>query len=374
MKKTQLYTLILLSISVVVLTISLISSQYLYSLAKENLWNLKLESGERETREISRLLQEQLRSGLSKTQVINNLQISIQNTDTSSDFICMYNREGIELCHPNPALIGIKIQEDNSQIKRIKDTKVNTLRVLLQKGERSNGLRVFPNNSNRSSEIVNIYPVTGTDWMVASHANISVLEKQLSDMHLQFVLSLLLSTLIIVICCYTCIRLIYRKYQTAIDFEIKNLNDKVSELQILNIQLNTNQEKLLNHPKNPVAKSLSNDNETLKKRILTYHKDELVKLDTNDIAYVFLNNGVTYINTFENRQFNSNNSLDEIIRWLDQTSFYRANRQFIINIRAIKTILLYGKNQLKLIIKSEVNMDIIISKNKVADFKLWLDQ
>src|SRR4051812_43940859 len=115
MKKARLYTLTLTGISIVVLIISLISSSYLYLSAKEKLCNSKLESGEREVREISRLLEQQLRSGLSKDKVIHNLQVSIENTDIKSDFICMYNQKGIELCHPNPALIGLKIQEDNSQ-------------------------------------------------------------------------------------------------------------------------------------------------------------------------------------------------------------------------------------------------------------------
>lgn len=374
MKKTRLYTLTLVGISVVVLTISLISSSYLYSLAKEKLWSEKLESGEREVRQISVLLEQQIQNGLSKAQVIHNLQLSIQNTDTKSDFICMYNQKGIELCHPNPALIGQKILEDNSQITDGKNREIKTLSAVLEQGEKRNGLRIFPNNPKRNSEIVNIYPVAGTDWMVASHANVALLQEQLSDLYVQFLLNLLLSTIVISVGCYVLIRLIYSKYELAIELEKEHLNDKVNELQILNKQLNTNQEKSQNLPENTVDENEPKDSEITKKRILTYHKDEIVKLDTEDIAYIFLENGITYIYTFSNRQFTSNNSLDEIIKWLDQTNFYRANRQFIININAITTILLYGKNQLKLNIKPDLNTNVIISKNKVAEFKQWLDQ
>lgn len=374
MKKARLYILTLAGISIVVLIISLISSAYLYSSAKENLWNSKIESGEREVREISRLLEQQLHSGLSKNQVVHNLQISIENTDIKSDFICMYNQKGIELCHPNPALIGQKIQEDNSQVRGITDKKIKTLSAVLEQGQKTAGMRTFPNNPKRNSEIVNINPVAGTDWMVASHANLAILEEQLSDLYLQFVMSILLSTLFISGCCYIIIRLIYRKYEAAIELENKDLNDKVNTLQVLNLQLNLNQQKLQNLPESAVLNDVLKESEIAKKRILTYQKDELIKLDTNDIAYILLDNGITYIYTFDNRQFNSNNSLDEIMKGLDSTTFYRANRQFIINIRAIASILLYGKNQLKLIIKPEVKMDVIISKNKVSEFKNWLDQ
>lgn len=374
MKKARLYTLTLTGISIVVLIISLISSSYLYLSAKEKLCNSKLESGEREVREISRLLEQQLRGGLSKDQVIHNLQVSIENTDIKSDFICMYNQKGIELCHPNPALIGLKIQEDNSQVNGIGNQEFKPLSTVLKQGEKIGGMRTFPNDPKRKSEIININPVAGTDWMVASHANLAVLEEELSDLYLQFVVSLFLSTIFISVCCYLMIRLIYRKYEKVFDLEKEDLNYRVNELQILNLQLNSNQQKLQNLADSTILNDTSKESEIPKKRILTYHKDELIKLDIEEIAYILLDTGITYIYTFDNRQFNSNNSLDEVMKWLDQTTFYRANRQFIVNIASISSILLYGKNQLKLIIKPDPKIDIIISKNKVAEFKNWLDQ
>lgn len=372
MKKTRLYTLTLTGISIVVLIISLASTQYLYNAAKEKLWHTKLESGEREAREIAHLLEQQLKSGLTQAQVIHNLQRSIENTDVKSDFICMYDRKGIELCHPNPALVGQKIQEDNSALTTLKDKKGIPFSAVLEAGEKRNGLRSFSNDPNRSSEIVTVYPVMQTDWMVASHANLTVLQEQLAGLHLQFLVGLLLSTIVISLSCYLLIRLIYRKYDADIDLERKELNNQVAGLQVLNLQLNMQQEKLQHFQHSAVTTAA--DTDIIKKRIITYHKDELIKLDTHEIAYVFLENGLTYFYTFDNRQFNSSNSLDEIMKWLDNANFYRANRQFIINIRAIQSILLYGKNQLKLIMQPAVDMDVIISKNKVADFKQWLDQ
>jgi len=373
MKKARLYTLTLTGITIVVLIISLISSGYLYCSAKEKLCNSKLESGEREVREISRLLEQQLRSGLSKDQVIHNLQLSIENTDIKSDFICMYNQKGIELCHPNPALIGLKIQQGNSQINGIDNKEFKPLSIVLEQGEKIGGMRTFPNDPKRKSEIININPVAGTDWMVASHANLAVLEEELSDMYLQFIVSLFLSTIFISVCCYVIIRLIYRKYERVFDLEKEDLNYRVNELQVLNLQLNSNQQKLQNLSES-ILKDKLKDSEIPKKRLITYHKDELIKLDIGDIAYITLDTGITYIYTFDNRQFNSSNSLEEVMKWLDPTTFYRANRQFIVNISAISSILLYGKNQLKLIIKPNLKIDIIISKNKVSEFKSWLEQ
>lgn len=374
MNKTRLYTRILIAISSIVLLISLASSIYLYYAAREELWNSKITSGERETREIAALLEQQLKSGLTKEKVIENLQRSIENTDFKSDFICMYNQKGIELCHPNPALIGIVIQDDNSEIK-VTSNKTNApFNSVLKGGKKSSGLRTFPNNKNRSSEIVNVYPVAQTDWMVASHANLKVLQEQLYSLYLQFFVTLLISTLLITFSCYVIIRLIYKKYDTDIELEIKNLNSQVSELQILNEHLNKSQERIQHTTDYTNTEDNNLSIESSKKRIITYHKDELIKLDIKEIAYIFLENGITYICTFKERQYTSSNSLDEIMKWLDNSTFYRANRQFIINIEVIQAILLYGKNQLQLKLKTAVATEIIISKNKVAEFKQWLDQ
>lgn len=51
----------------------------------------KVQSGQREIRELGILLEQQLHSGTPSAKVISNLQNSIVNTDTHSEFVCMYN-------------------------------------------------------------------------------------------------------------------------------------------------------------------------------------------------------------------------------------------------------------------------------------------
>ena len=58
---------------------------------------------------------------------------------------------------------------------------------------------------------------------------------------------------------------------------------------------------------------------------------------------------------------------------LNSTLFFRANRQFIISIAAIDKIIKYGNSQLKILLQSKTSDEIIISKNKAAEFKQWLN-
>lgn len=371
MKKVRLYTFTFLVICATVLLASFFAFRYLYGAARERLWNSKMESSQRESREIARLLEAQLKSGLTPQQVIDNLQQSILNTDPQSEFICMYNQAGIELCHPNPALVGQKIEANNSHFFVPPANKTTSFNEVLQSGKTAGGIRRFPEEKHRSSEIVNVFPVKGTDWMVAAHANVAVLEEQLADLYRQYSIGFLVMALAIVAGCYLFIRMLYYTFEQNIEAEIDRLNEKVNSLGTLNQQLNHSQEKL---QQQLLVSGATTTEEKKRKRIVTYQKDEMLSLEVDDISFFYLHEDTILIKSFTGNTFTTNTSLDELMKQLDNRIFYRANRQYIININAIRNIFLYGKNQLKLIIKPEAAEDIIISKNKVAEFKKWLDQ
>ncbi|ASK32232.1 histidine kinase [Chryseobacterium sp. T16E-39] len=372
MKKINLYTITFFAVSIVILLISFLSFRYLYSSSKEDLLNSKIEAGKRESREIGKLLELQLKQGLPKETVIQNLQSSIINTDTQTGFICMYNRGGIELCHPNPALVGQKIDKNNSGFISGNKDQVDFADIL-NSGQITSGVRNFPEQMKRSSEIVSVYPVQGSDWMVASHANISSIEQQTTDLYMKFLLVFITASFIILGISFVLIRWIYKKYETGKESEISDLNNEINNLTVINTQLNTLQEKYHESAQN-INIAETDPTESSKKRMITYHKDELISLETSEIAYFCLDNNIVSLTTLKGNQYTVNSSLDELIKTLDTEIFYRANRQFIINIKAIESILIYGKNQLKLNVKPESSEMILISKNKVAEFKKWIEQ
>ncbi len=345
--------------------ISYFSFRYLYNSAAEKLWASKMESGARESREIGRLLEQQLQSGLPQEKVIHNLQQSIENTDTQGEFICMYDKNGIELCHPNPALIGQKIAAGNSILQSGKGSIPFNEAIAQQKS--LGGMRNFPESKNRSSEIVNIYPVKGSDWVVAAHANIEVLQTELSDLYTRFVVCFLATAFIIIASCLLLIRQIYGRYEKAVSLEINTLNEKVNTLGSLNEQLAKLQQE-------NATVSLNADKELIRKRIITYLKDELIYLEVTEIAFFFLDGASVNIVTHHNKKYTTTLSLDELMKQLDDECFYRANRQFIISLNSIKTIYVYGKNQLKIVVSPEPDEAILISKNRVSEFKKWLDR
>ncbi|MEN2435831.1 LytTR family transcriptional regulator DNA-binding domain-containing protein [Weeksellaceae bacterium A-14] len=351
-----------------IILFSVFSFHHLYKTSEENLLESKLEASKREAREMGMLIELELKGGLSKDNVIKNLQRSIENTDIQSGFICMYNSKGIELCHPNPALVGQKIDKNNSKFLPVNSTPAD-FRDILRTDKASTGIRHFPREQHRSSEIVSVYPIAGSDWRLASHANIKVLNIEIEGLYKSFLITFFSSTILLLILAYILIRWIYKKYEERKNSQIESLNSEVKTLSILNSQLKQQQEKLKN--------VYMPDDDTLKqykKRVNVYFKDELISLEVIEIACFSVKENLTTIFLFNGQHYQSTQSLEEIYRTINPSLFYRANRQFLVNIKAIKSIVMYGKNQLRIIVSPLDNQHILISKNKVSDFKKWLEQ
>jgi Response regulator of the LytR/AlgR family len=362
--KTKLYILTFLVIALVCSITTMTALHLFYQQVKETWREQKIQSGQREIREMGILLEKQLQNGIAHDKVIANLQQSILNTDVQSEFVCMYNRAGIELCHPDPALVGKKIESGNSVFSD--EGSEQNFQDVLEQGQRSSGTRIFPKKINRSSEIVSVYPVQGTDWMLASHTNIEALQKELQNLYQKFLVGAIMLIILITVGCFILIRLLYHKYEQAINLKIGGLNAEVNSLTMLNKQLELRQQ--------PILQTSSAAEEKGRKRLITYLKDEIITIDTADIAYVFLNDNVLTVHTFEGKEYTLNSSLDDLINELDSLIFYRANRQYIISVNAIESIWMYGRNQLRIQTHPQSAESIVISKNKVSEFKKWLDR
>ena len=68
-------------------------------------------------------------------------------------------------------------------------------------------------------------------------------------------------------------------------------------------------------------------------------------------------------------------SLDKIEKMVDSNQFFRINRNFIIRFSAIKDIVAYSSNRLKIKLESwHEKDDIIVSRDRVPKFKEWMDR
>lgn len=112
---------------------------------------------------------------------------------------------------------------------------------------------------------------------------------------------------------------------------------------------------------------------SFKSRFLVNKGSSLIPISTSEIAYFFAEDKVVLFKTFENQQFVVNYSLDNLEKELDPKVFFRINRQFIISINSVEKVNTYFNYKLKLDLIPPCEKDIIIARQRVSDFKDWMD-
>ncbi len=376
MKKDKLYLFTLLAISLIVFVIGYFNMNYLIKISTNQLLEIQIESSKREAREFSNLVAYQIENGIDRQTVINNIQKSIEGTNTESGFICMFDWSGVEICHPDPLKIGKQTNPDESYVRPIdSDIDSEDFYQLLNDRKVQGGVREF--NNDRSSEIIYLYPVKNTDWIIAAHANINKIKNELSSLRANFLLVYLLTSISIVLLSLIIVRYIGNYYEKALELKNEKLTEEVLSLSKLNRNLSEYKIKIskkigdTEHLENVHDKTNGEANSKIKKRLLTYSKDKLNTIKVEEIAFIHTENSITFITCLDGQQYRHNSSLDELFSSLDSAFFFRANRQYILSVKGIDEILKYGNNQLK--INTIQENSVLISKNKVAEFKKWLN-
>lgn len=123
-----------------------------------------------------------------------------------------------------------------------------------------------------------------------------------------------------------------------------------------------------------IKKLLINPVDRKFKRRLSLKIGAHIKIISTDVIECFYSeNKATYCFTNEKRSFLLDNSLEIWQEQLEPEQFFRVNRTFIVNINAIKDIIAYSNSRLKLILNSYSETEIIVSRERVKDFKSWIE-
>ncbi|MEO8403862.1 MAG: LytTR family DNA-binding domain-containing protein [Chitinophagaceae bacterium] len=110
-----------------------------------------------------------------------------------------------------------------------------------------------------------------------------------------------------------------------------------------------------------------------RKRMLVKKGMENISLRLDDVVLFYTENKIVYVVDRLGKKYLADKNLAELEEELDQTTFFRANRQYIVNINFIRGFKSYEK--VKLIVEltlSEVNHCIIISQEMAPQFREWM--
>lgn len=102
--------------------------------------------------------------------------------------------------------------------------------------------------------------------------------------------------------------------------------------------------------------------------------EHLKAIEVNDIHYFLSMEKTTFAKINDGRKHILDFTLDELEDVIDPQRFFRINRKYIISAGAIQDMVSYTNSRIKLVLKGSDDTDIIVARERVQEFKDWLDR
>jgi len=97
-------------------------------------------------------------------------------------------------------------------------------------------------------------------------------------------------------------------------------------------------------------------------------------VSVNEIQCFLIQERGTFLRTNGGKKIDLDYSLDQVQKLVDPNTFFRINRNYLIHIDSIQDIFSYSSNRLAVKLKMMDHLDMVVSREKVSDFKKWLDR
>lgn len=110
-----------------------------------------------------------------------------------------------------------------------------------------------------------------------------------------------------------------------------------------------------------------------KQNFLVIKNHKYLNIPTESIAYFYVKYEASFIRCFDEQEYNVNTSLDQIVTQLSADQFFRLNRQYLVNFKAIKEVEHYFQRKLLVKLTIPTPEKLLINKEKSTAFLKWLE-
>lgn len=110
-------------------------------------------------------------------------------------------------------------------------------------------------------------------------------------------------------------------------------------------------------------------------RFLVKTREKLLSIRTDEIAIFFAEGRLNFLKTKDNRKYILHHSIETLTQTLlDPDRFFRVNRATIVAFDDIREMYSYFGGRVKLVLNTPFEKEIIVSRDKVSEFKRWLGE
>lgn len=112
-----------------------------------------------------------------------------------------------------------------------------------------------------------------------------------------------------------------------------------------------------------------------KSRFLIRIGDKFRSVPAGEISHFHITERSVFLSDYHGQDYGVDYSLDQLQNMIDPRKFFRINRECIVNIDSISLMYSYSSSRLQLTLKNRDQNDLfVVSRDKVAEFKKWIDK
>lgn len=164
----------------------------------------------------------------------------------------------------------------------------------------------------------------------------------------------------------------------SIDYLLKPIDPEELENAILKLEQRLEEQKQQSEPVNEPDRDINNLIKTMqpggKERFVVKVGDRLKSIKTEDIQLIYSSDKTTYLFTDEKRRYPIDFTVEKVDDLLSKEKFFKISRKFIVNIDFIGDIISFTNSRLEILINGFEEERVIVARERVSDFKFWLDR
>jgi DNA-binding LytR/AlgR family response regulator len=159
----------------------------------------------------------------------------------------------------------------------------------------------------------------------------------------------------------------------SIDYLLKPIDEDDLEVAIGKFKSRTNQESTGSIDMATIRQLFSSTKDVeYRKRFSVKIGDHIKIIPIEEIELIYSEYKGSYLHSLEGRTYLLDSSLDAIEKELEPKHFFRVSRKYIVPLNAIKDIIVYSNSRLKITLKSYNKEEVIVSRERVGEFRTWL--
>jgi DNA-binding LytR/AlgR family response regulator len=111
-----------------------------------------------------------------------------------------------------------------------------------------------------------------------------------------------------------------------------------------------------------------------KERFIIKVGEHLKSVETEEILFFLSLEKTTFAQTKDGRKHILDFTLDQLENLLSPENYFRINRKYIVSTKSIQDMISYTNSRLKLVLKTSDDDEVIVARERVQEFKDWLDR